>query len=345
MTKQVVTEDGGVHVGARTGGNMLCQLITPGIGSSGVYTAEALQQAADDKVFPAGTLCFADHPGENELYDRPERSIRDVAAVLVEDARWDDETGALIAEARTFSPWTSVLAEMKDAIGMSIRATADVAGVDKTTGKPVISRLIEGISVDFVTKAGRGGAIREVYESARERAPFIVIDEATPDRGPDPAAIPTVVPAPAGQSTANESEETNMATTQIEEARLRQLEKDAERVQTLESERDALKAEIARRDAAESATTIITDTAKSAGVEFTALEARGLLAELPMRDGALDVDAFTNTVAAEATAKTAAAPARESTIRGFGSIAVAGGVAESRDPWADIDTHLDIKEA
>ncbi|MGN6413797.1 hypothetical protein [Flexivirga sp.] len=173
-----ITESGAVATAPSAGGNMLVQIITPGEGSSGIYPAEVLEAAAGPDVFGAGTLMFADHPSESEMFERPERSIRDVAAVLVEDARWDGT--ALVAEARTFGPWTKVLTEMKDAIGVSIRASADVGEADRATGKPTIKRLIEGISVDFVTAAGRGGAIREVYESARARSSVLVRDATNP---------------------------------------------------------------------------------------------------------------------------------------------------------------------
>lgn len=178
---QSITESGTVNK-PKSGGNMLVQLISPGVGSSGVYPAKVLEAAATDAVFPAGTLCFADHPGEAEMYDRPERSIRDVAGVLIEDARWDG--GALVAEVRTFAPWTSVLTEMADAIGVSIRASAEVGEADKATGKPTISRLVEGVSVDFVTRPGRGGAIRQVYEAARSKAPLVVRDASNPANVP-----------------------------------------------------------------------------------------------------------------------------------------------------------------
>ncbi|MDN5931399.1 MAG: hypothetical protein L0I24_10110, partial [Pseudonocardia sp.] len=179
--KQRISEAGTVTTRPAASGNMLIQLITPGEGSSGVYPAEVLEAAAKDKVFPAGTLMFADHPGEAESYDRPERSIRDVAGVLVEDARWDG--GALVAEAKTYAPWTEVLTEMHESIGVSIRAYAE-QGEAQPGRRPTVSRLVEGISVDFVTKAGRGGAIRQVYESARSRANLIVRDATNPTNIP-----------------------------------------------------------------------------------------------------------------------------------------------------------------
>ena len=42
-------------------GKLLIQLITPGWGSSGYYSAEVLEQAANDKVFAKGTQMHIDH--------------------------------------------------------------------------------------------------------------------------------------------------------------------------------------------------------------------------------------------------------------------------------------------
>ncbi|UVY83801.1 hypothetical protein NLU66_16565 [Brachybacterium sp. NBEC-018] len=146
-------------------GRMLVQIITPGVGSSGVYPAPVVEAAAAARVFPAGTHMYADHPSLSEAQDRPERSIKDLAGVLTTDAYWDGT--ALVAEAKTYEPWTTVLAQMHDSIGVSIRASARVEESDDQ-GRPVIAELVEGISVDFVTHAGRGGKVLQVLESARQ---------------------------------------------------------------------------------------------------------------------------------------------------------------------------------
>jgi hypothetical protein len=409
---QRIAESGKVAAKPSSGGNMLIQLITPGEGSSGVYSAEVLEAAATDAVFPAGTLMFADHPGETESYDRPERSIRDVAGVLVEDARWDG--GALVAEAKTYAPWTEVLAEMHDSIGVSIRAYAE-HGEAKPGKRPTVSRLVEGISVDFVTKAGRGGAIRQVYESARSRATLMVRDATDPTNLPvireaatsqtserlrelvrdtykgdakdiyvwvrdfdpekgvvwfeveggnapgiwqegytlDANEMPTLsgdrfevvqrteyvpvtaaaaesgtttVPAPAGQPhPTHSSKEDTMGNIQVDEAQHASLTEAAGRVPTLESERDTEKqrADVAERklrdrDNTDAAREVIATESKDAGVTFTALESRGLIAEMPLDDnGDLDKAKF-----GEAVKTAAAEKAQESgagTITGFGS--------------------------
>jgi len=149
-------------------GRMKIHLITPGWGSSGYYSQDVLETAGDDKVWPKGTQVFLDHPSETERYDRPERSVKDLAGVLETDAVWDG-TG-LAAELRTFGPFRGAIAEMAEAeaIGMSIRASAE-AETGEAEGRKgnIVTRLVEGFSVDFVTKAGRGGKVLAVLESAK----------------------------------------------------------------------------------------------------------------------------------------------------------------------------------
>jgi hypothetical protein len=155
-----------VRLTEATGSRIAVQLISPGWGSSGYYSPKVLQEAATGRVFPAGTQCYLDHPGATEQMDRPERSVRDLAAVLTTDATWDGT--ALVAEARVFAPYQPLIAEMADVIGMSIRAAGDVelGEAEGRTGR-IVTRLAEGTSVDFVTRAGRGGRITQLLESAR----------------------------------------------------------------------------------------------------------------------------------------------------------------------------------
>lgn len=145
-------------------GRFLIQLITPGVGSSGTYPQEVLEAAGRERVFGAGCKMFIDHQTDEEAWHRPEGSLKDLAAVLTEDAHWDDQLGALVAEARVFEHWKPVIESMKDDIGVSIRAGAEV---QETSNGRVITKITEARSVDFVTQAGRGGKILEVLESKR----------------------------------------------------------------------------------------------------------------------------------------------------------------------------------
>ena len=193
-----------------TGRRMRIKLIDSGWGSSGYYRPSVLQEAADHGIYPAGTHMYFDHPGATESIDRPERSLRDLAAVLTDRTVYDG--GALWNVAEVFTPYQRILAEMKDHIGVSIRAsgTAEHGEAEGREGT-IITALTEGTSVDFVTRAGRGGQIVEVLEAAREQAsdsealawaksqvgvPFVF-----PEKSPTPsvAEAETNTPAPPAQ--------------------------------------------------------------------------------------------------------------------------------------------------
>lgn len=151
-------------------GRFLLRLISPGWGASGYYSPEVLEAAADAGVFKAGMHCYIDHPhadGSGQDHNG-NRSVRDLASVLAENARWDGESQALVAETTVFGPFREALGQMRDAIGMSIRAMAETSfGEAEGRRGTIVDELVEGISADYVTSAGRGGAIVQVLESAR----------------------------------------------------------------------------------------------------------------------------------------------------------------------------------
>lgn len=157
---------------SKKGGEMLLRIISPGRGSSGTYPTETIEAAGTDRVFRAGLPMFVDHQSVTENMDRPEGSLRNLAGVLTEDAYWDGE--GLVARAKIFEHWKPILTDMHENIGVSIRASGEVAESDHG---PVITRLCEAQSVDFVTQAGRGGKILEVLESKRD--PVALIEEVT----------------------------------------------------------------------------------------------------------------------------------------------------------------------
>lgn len=209
----------------KSGGRWLIQAISPGKGSSGVYPQETLEAAAKDRVFPAGTMLMVDHATEAEDWSRPEGSIKDLAGVLTEDARWDDQYGALVAEAKIFEHWRPTLESLKDDIGLSIRASGEV---EESADGRIIKRLVEGRSIDFVTKAGRGGRVLSVLESAR---PSTLTEIAELFRPPEP-------PGPSGMETqeSNQRKDANMGTIQISEADHKALTDKAGRVEQLEAD-------------------------------------------------------------------------------------------------------------
>ncbi len=77
-------------------------LINEGWGSSGYYPSDMLQEAAKDKVFPAGTQMFINHPTATEAEERPVRDLNYLAAVLTEDAVYDETQKGLRGKVKTF---------------------------------------------------------------------------------------------------------------------------------------------------------------------------------------------------------------------------------------------------
>lgn len=161
LTEAAVRSDGSIGV----------LLISPGWGTRGYYSAELLERDGPT-AFPKGTHMYFDHPTATEAADRPERSLRDLAAVLETDARWNPNGPAgpgLYAEAAVFEPYRPIVNEMSKHIGVSIRAYG-YGHQGEAEGKrgQIVDEMGPGLSVDFVTHAGRGGQLLQLLESARD---------------------------------------------------------------------------------------------------------------------------------------------------------------------------------
>ncbi|MEU8199282.1 hypothetical protein AB0C10_36405 [Microbispora amethystogenes] len=155
------------EAGKLTGRRRRIQLIDAGWSANGrYYSPQVLAEAAAAKVFPAGTPMYIDHPSASERVDRPERSVKDLAARLATDARF--ENGALVAEATVFGPWLPVINEVADHIGVSIRAAGRIeAGEAEGRQGLLVTEISEGISVDFVTTPAAGGKVLQLIESVQ----------------------------------------------------------------------------------------------------------------------------------------------------------------------------------
>lgn len=133
-------------------------IIQPGPGSSGIYLAENLAVSAP--LFAAGTQMYMDHPAYD---DRPERSVKDLAGKFLEDATIGDD-GALYTSIEVYPSYNQVIREKWDDIGVSINAWS----YEPVSPEGIVPPFDGVTSVDFVTKAGAGGALIEVLESQRE---------------------------------------------------------------------------------------------------------------------------------------------------------------------------------
>ncbi|MFF0822396.1 hypothetical protein ACFYUR_18700 [Micromonospora haikouensis] len=160
-----------------TPGRMLVRLIRAGVSLNGnAYPAEVLRAAAANKAWARGCQAFVDHATDEEDAARPSGSIKNLAGVLTEDARWDEESQSLVAEVQLFHPWRETLTSMAEHIGMSIRAWV-TGNHGEYEGRDcfVVDRIESGRSVDFVTKPAAGGAIISVLESVGHS---VSVDEA-----------------------------------------------------------------------------------------------------------------------------------------------------------------------
>lgn len=131
-------------------------------GSSGYYPAETLRLYGAS-AFPAGTQIYFDHPSATEESDRPERSVRDLAGILLDDARYEDgpDGKGLFGRIQFFENVRDQVRAMAQYIGLSIRANGHV----EETAQGRIVRSLQGISIDLVTRAGAGGRLIRMSES------------------------------------------------------------------------------------------------------------------------------------------------------------------------------------
>ena len=144
-------------------GNWRAILITPGKGSSGIYT-EAMLKESGPIAFPKGTHSYIDHPvAEGEI-----RSPKNLMGVLAEDAYYDEAAGGLVAELQVMPHWKEFVEAVAPHTGLSIYAMGE--GNYNDDGELVVESLTPHTqnSVDLVSYAGRPGSglAEKLYESA-----------------------------------------------------------------------------------------------------------------------------------------------------------------------------------
>ena len=151
---------------ART--NYPIRVISPGTGTTAHYPTEALKKEA--AKFKPGTLMFWNHPTSAEERERPEGNLDNLAAILTSQGQWKDDgpKGAgIYAEAKVMADYAQKVEERAPHIGLSIRAGGIQDGDKVIDGKPVLKEFSYIESVDYVTKAGRGGlALAEAARNA-----------------------------------------------------------------------------------------------------------------------------------------------------------------------------------
>lgn len=160
-----------IRQGQPSKGRFKTLLIQAGWGSSGYYS-EALLRRDGPKTWPVGTRMHLDHQTEQESLERPEGSVTDWASEIVTTPVWDPTLKGLVAEVQVFPQWRELLnEEFAPKVGLSIRAfgKAEYGEAEGREGA-IITSLDEGISVDWVTRAGAGGRVLQLIESARQQS-------------------------------------------------------------------------------------------------------------------------------------------------------------------------------
>lgn len=168
MTELQMVEAGSVVAGSGVGGRKFRARLIEGdvLGSSGYYPRAVIERDGP-VVFPKGTHVYVDHPTESEKFDRPERSIRDLAGRIASTPVYEGD--GLYADVEVIPSLAPMVESLMDDIGMSIRArgTYEPGTVNGEQVK-MITSLTSSESVDFVTKPGAGGRITALLESVRE---------------------------------------------------------------------------------------------------------------------------------------------------------------------------------
>lgn len=146
----------------KVGNKWRAVLITPGKGSSGIYTEETLREFGP-QAFVKGTHSYVDHPRSEEDI----RSPKNLIGVLAEDARYEDGVG-LVAELEIMPHWKEFVEAVAPHTGLSIYAMGE--GNYNDDGEVVVESLVPHTqnSVDLVSYPGRPGSklADKLYEQA-----------------------------------------------------------------------------------------------------------------------------------------------------------------------------------
>jgi hypothetical protein len=169
-----------IERGLRSDGTGRIKIIAPGWGSSGYYGADVLKRDGP-KVFTSGMHMYVDHPTQTERRDIPERSVERLAAVTTSDATWEESGSAgpgLYADVKVGQTYREHINDLADHIGVSIiaRGNAEMGEAEGRKGL-IVKSINQADSIDFVTRAGAGGAILPLIEARRNNPILSTKDE------------------------------------------------------------------------------------------------------------------------------------------------------------------------
>lgn len=287
----------------RNDGTVPVKIIQAGWGSSGYYPKDVLIRDGA-KAFPKGTKMQWNHPTTAEEAERPEGDLNALASELVSDARWMDrgpKGAGLYADAKVFEAYQGAVNDLAPHIGVSIHARGKAmhGEAEGKTG-PIIQEIFESPfnRVDYVTMPGAGGEIISLFEAARVTL--------TPD--PSPAGRGEVANKTNAGAVSAEEQATDGTSTRLsasvalsteEEMELKELQ---EQVATLQTQNARLNETMAIRDAKDMAREALASSALPEVTKNRLVES--LSKNPPMKEGALDKDAFAKLITEAVSAET-----------------------------------------
>lgn len=147
------------------------KVIGSGWGSSGYYSDKVLEEGAS--IYKPGTLMFWDHPTLTEDYERPERSLRDLAGVIVSEGKFNKDGAdgpGVYAEAKVYKHYREVIKDLGNDIGIS-HVAEGVTKFGEAEGQEgmIVESLERAFSVDYVTQAGAKGQIATKFAEAKTK--------------------------------------------------------------------------------------------------------------------------------------------------------------------------------
>jgi len=287
-------------------GTARIRIIKPGWGSSGYYSEQMLERDAR-KVYTPGLHMYLDHPTSAEEKGRPERSVKDLAAVIEGNVAYEKnhpDGAGVYADAHIFAQYRGMIKEMAPYIGLSHRAQGrSKAGQAEGRSGSIIESLDKAFSVDFVTLPGAGGGLVQMYESWKPQGNENTHSQTNNEPKDEKITEESMT------ITLTELKETRKDLVEaIKAEALKEIqESEAEKgksklLEESEKKNKELLAENARLNEAQAitaATATATEAVKTAKVPDLAKPriVQSLVEKAPLKDGKLDEDAFKTLIA------------------------------------------------
>ena len=285
-------------------GTFPLRIIAPGVSKNNrLYSEDLLRSRAG--IYRAGTHMYWNHAGPMAEFEQPAGDLRNLAAVLVEDGRYE-EAGpfgpGVYSRAKVFSEYRERVKELAPFIGISHRVLGKIK-TEKVDGKKmeVVADMEDPArSVDFVTQPAAGGKIKALFEGVSSPDGF----------NPLPSGAD---PSPAKPSPAAESDMTDDNTQFIEQVTTLREEN-----VTLREQVAALQLSLARNEARG----ILVEALNAAPLPAPAKDRlRAELAEPPIAEGVLDAAGYQERIkeAVASMATLVASLAPQGGVRGMGA--------------------------